>query len=309
MSGCRVLVRRRSGQALRVCCGVGCGVGRVVRRAFTLIEILVVIAIIALLVGLLLPALANAREQALLTACQSNMRQIGLASIMYATDNRDVLWEKNDWVPIPYRLNNQNRIGRGSLYEYVDNLDRINECPKNKRQNLSGTVVDNIDFGTRTGVFFDYTFFTRMQGVNLNTTTEIRYIKTPRSYPNPPPPILGMVPLANETRLEKFPGTPIFMEESLYWYNNGITDGLWGNRDQITDRHFGGGNVATLEGQVIHFKSPKGPSEAVEEPEDLTCNHFYATKKYEMWRRIEPQNTDNNVNNAERGFGWINNPR
>jgi prepilin-type N-terminal cleavage/methylation domain-containing protein/prepilin-type processing-associated H-X9-DG protein len=71
------------------------------RAGFTLIELLVVIAIIAILAAILFPVFARAREQARATSCLSNIKQLGLATIMYVADY-DGAW------PVPYlRAENQ----------------------------------------------------------------------------------------------------------------------------------------------------------------------------------------------------------
>ena len=95
---------------------------------FTLVELLVVIAILGLLAGLLVPATFKARRQARLTACVSQLHQIGIAVINYTTDFEDRLPMCSRLYPEPrFRLPSL----RQALTDYLAVPDTF-QCPADR---------------------------------------------------------------------------------------------------------------------------------------------------------------------------------
>lgn len=65
--------------------------------AFTLVELLVVIGIIAILIAILIPALGKAKQQAQITVCMSNMKQLQTAWLSYANEYKgNIVWAETD---------------------------------------------------------------------------------------------------------------------------------------------------------------------------------------------------------------------
>lgn len=202
-------------------------------KGFTLIELLVVIAIISILAAMLLPALSRAREQARSVVDKNNLKQIGIAFMLYAQDNGGRFPDgsgfatSDQWyVEVDYYLTNYySKPG----YTWTK-APKVWSDPDEKPARFNWNEC-SYGFNIKGGGY------PSLAGIKVNKVI------------NP-----SQIVLVGDSRNDYATQKPWAYEAFIYYKNKN-----W-NAPDVGKRHFGGANLLFVDGHVEWYKKDKADS-------------------------------------------------
>jgi prepilin-type N-terminal cleavage/methylation domain-containing protein/prepilin-type processing-associated H-X9-DG protein len=233
-------------------------IGSVSKKGFTLIELLVVILVVALLLGILGPALAVAKQQAIALVCKSNLRQLVLANIGYATENDDTFVLAAEdiattnlcrWHGVRNSTDDPFNSSRSPLADYFGNGE-IKKC--SEKVDFRHGDPWNWDFEDGCGGYgYNMTYIGSRMWESGFTAAGKPTKSTEVSRPQE-------TLMFTDTAMTKLDGLPYYLEYSFveprHFVINGQadeTDSIWGTPSpSIHFRHRGKANVGWVGGHV-----------------------------------------------------------
>ena len=251
------------------------------KAGFTLIELLVVVAIIALLVSILVPSLQQAREQAIIAVCATNLHSVHVVLGMYDTDYHSLI-EHDTW-PAPWDGDATSRLALLRHYAGGDGNAKVFDCPNVSPVFPKEVATYPSNYGGAARLFWGYGYLGRSKGQGQDNLDYVTPYPLPNSLVTAPPDM----PLIGDVAYQDVYGG---------WDQNGI--------DVPPDIFVGGGHFrqggkGTSYGLRWHFPNTPFPLSGL-----LAGGNFAYTGGHVIWANVDDMEIPENQQDWSRAMRW-----